>query len=86
MIKFMATDTRGRKLIGLAISDGNLKHLRDKRPLVIHNEDWFPHPGPGFDITIMWGETEAAIEAELKPLLSKDTKVHGDYTKPPKKN
>ncbi len=34
----------------------------------------------------MWGETEAAIEAELKPLLSKDTKVHGDYTKPPKKN
>jgi hypothetical protein len=62
MIKFAATTGAGTKLITFGLSDGNIKKLREKKPIIV---DLDKLGVPGVQIMIMWGETEQAMTAEL---------------------
>jgi len=63
MIKLRGT--RGdRQFLLLGLSAGNIRKLREGKPVQILKEEL----GIGFDIGIMYGETEQAIVAELESL------------------
>lgn len=53
-----------REFLLLGLSAGNVAKLRDGKPVEILKEEL----GIGFDIAIMYGETEQAIVAELQSL------------------
>lgn len=57
----------GRQLLLVGLSRENLRLLRQDRPIVITPET---HPGcpQGYEILVMYGETEAAIAQRLRSL------------------
>ncbi len=54
---------RAGEAILLGLSEGNLRLLKQGRPILIQGEDVGL---PGVRIAIMYGETEAAIVAEIR--------------------
>ena len=57
----------------LGFSEGNLSEFRKGKPMIVSGKDW----DLGFDIIIVYGETEKAILTSLQPMMSKDTKITG---------
>ena len=74
MIKMGGTARKsGRKLVLLGLSEGNLKLLRQKKPLVVYGvEVGVPEMEA---LYICWGETEEALTKELSVLVDDKSKV-----------
>ena len=72
MVKFGASGSGGRALVGLGLSEENLRNLRERKPILVQGEEVNQ---PGVDIMIMWGETEEAIKNELAPYLGGGTRI-----------
>jgi hypothetical protein len=62
MIKFAAKTSNG-PLFGFGLTQGNIDHLRAGEPIVVSLADL---GGPDLHVLVMYGETEAALVAELK--------------------
>ena len=65
MIKAAALDKRGRPIVIVGLSVGNMVKLREGKPIEMDLADF----GIEGTLVIMGGETEAAIMAELEALL-----------------
>lgn len=62
MIKFKSEGKQ--PLIGLGLSEGNLKKLREGKPIFIMREEL----GIDFNLLIFWGKTEEEIQRKLKDI------------------
>jgi hypothetical protein len=74
VIKFKAQGN-GRTLVGLGITDENIKRLRQGMPIIVRLAD-VGVPG-GIEVTIFWGETETAIRKDLQKhgLIGPETEI-----------
>ena len=74
MITAMATGSKGEQVIVLGITRENINRLTAGEAIHV---DAVHHPGfpVGLSIMICFGETERALVAHLKPLMSDETKV-----------
>lgn len=66
---------KGRDVIVLGLSEGNIVRLREGKPIHIFREEM----NIPFDVIIMWGETE---EAMSKQLIGPETVVRGSAERP----
>jgi hypothetical protein len=71
MIKMTGTGPKGRPMLIIGLSEGNLGRLREGKPAIIHGEEW----GQAFDLTIFWGETEDAMTKMVAPFIGPQTRV-----------
>lgn len=72
MIKFTA-QRAARKLIGLGISEGNIKKLKQGKPIHIFGEEL------GFsnvEIMIFYGATEQKMQEDLSEFIGPETRIH----------
>jgi len=67
MIKAAAVDERGRPIVIVGLSVGNMVKLQKGQPIEMDLADF----GSEGTLVIMGGETEATIMAELSALLGK---------------
>lgn len=74
MIKFTAGN-RGKTIVGLGISQGNVDRLQAGQPILISLEEMGLAP---YDVMIFYGETEAALTQELEKHIGPNTKVSVD--------
>lgn len=58
MIKFLVDGKNGVKLIGLGLSEGNIKRLKAGDSVYIHLDEL---GFEGLDLTIIYGKTEKSI-------------------------
>lgn len=72
MIKMAGTSVDGRQVILLGLSEGNLKRLRERKPIHIHSEEFNI---PGIDVIICWGPTEDDLMKELQSLIGPETEM-----------
>lgn len=75
MIKFTATDKQtGEVMVGLGISEGNVRLLREGKPIVVNLKDMGL---PGGKVLIMWGPTEREMYAQLRDMgwIGPDTDI-----------
>ena len=71
MIKMTGQSKDGRTLVTLGLSEGNLKRLREGKPIHIFGAEMdLP-----VDICIFWGETEEKLVEMVKPFISPETRV-----------
>jgi hypothetical protein len=82
MIKMSGENDKGRKVLILGLSEGNLGELRKGHPIHIHAEQW----GQDFDLMIFWGKTDQACADLVKPFIGPDTVVRDELTNKPKRN
>lgn len=83
MIKLMGTNPKtGRKLFSMGISNGNIRKLKEGKPIVVFG----PEVGLDHDIMIFWGETEEKMVEMLKPFIGPETVVRDELTNRPRKN
>lgn len=76
MIKFIA-----EKLIGFGLSAGNIKLLREGRPIKIDMSSLGPLPKArltDYTVVIFYGETEKEMTEELSKWFGPDTRVNID--------
>jgi hypothetical protein len=66
MIKFVADSKDGKKLVGIGLSRENLNRLVEGKPIYFSGAEVLL---PKSEFMIFFGETEAAMEAELKKLM-----------------
>ena len=71
MIKFKAKSKDGNTLVGLGLSEGNIKRLKAKQPILIRGTEL----NIDHDISIMYGETEESLKEELKEYFTYDCKI-----------
>jgi hypothetical protein len=71
MIRMAATNTRGRKIIVLGLSEKNIEKLREGKPIHIHADE-MGFPG---EIMIFTGKDEASMAEMVKPFIGPDTDV-----------
>ena len=72
MIKFTAQG-RGRKLIGIGLSAGNIKRLKQGKPVHIFGEEL---GFPGIEIMIFYGATERKMQEDLSEFIGPETRIH----------
>jgi hypothetical protein len=77
MIKLAATTDKGRKLVLLGITEGNVGRLREGKPIHIHGEELNL---PGFEIWITLGADEDALAKQFSPLIGPETAVRDHRT------
>jgi hypothetical protein len=63
MIKFLVNAKNGTQLVGLGLSEGNVKKLRAGQPILLHLDELGIE---GIDVLIHYGETEDAIVKDFK--------------------
>lgn len=63
MIQFSGTGDDGKRFVGIGLSDGNLRRLRDGEPAVVDME---AHGFPGSKVVIFYGRTEEEMELMVK--------------------
>ena len=63
MIKFLAHGKNGQTIIGLGLSEGNIQRLKQGDPVYFSLEELGIE---GYDVTIIYGETEEAIKDDFK--------------------
>lgn len=61
MIRF-AADRDGKPIFGFGLSEGNLRLLREKKPIIVDLEEM----GGQGEVVIFWGETETQMQEELQ--------------------
>lgn len=74
MIKFTATTSDNRKLLGIGLSHGNLERLKDNQPIRFKGEDVGI---PDVDVMIFAGKTEESMAEQMAPFISAETKTKG---------
>lgn len=62
MVKFIANSEGGKKLVGLGLTEENVKRLKKGEPILIKGLEL----DLDFDIGIFYGETEAQIWIDFK--------------------
>lgn len=77
MIKFTANLDDNKKLIGIGLSHGNLKRLKDGKSIKINGPDIGL---PDMEILIFSGSTEASMAEQLDPYITASTIIHKDRT------
>jgi len=83
MIKFTGDSVDGkRKVLGIGLSDGNLRLLREGKPIMM----WAEEMGISHDVVIFWGETDEALAKSVSDGIGPQTVVHDHLTKRPRKN
>lgn len=75
MIKFSST-LNGNPVIGLGLSEANIKKLREGMPILITTEDTKKLLGVECSIMIMYGRTEKEITKMLEPLITPETNIN----------
>lgn len=70
MVKFI-TDGKERRLIGLGLSEENIKKLKEELPIFVKGENL----GIRYDIAIFYGKTEKDMAEMIKPFIGKDTEI-----------
>lgn len=73
MIRFGGTDGDGTRVIGIGLSRENCKRLLEGRPIAYRAQS--SEGDQEIEILIMAGETEDAVEAELRFAIRKDGKM-----------
>ena len=69
MIKFKTSNKNGeRQLIGLGLSDGNIKLLRQHKPILINGQEL----GLDQDIVILWAKTEMELLNQVRQWFVED--------------
>lgn len=63
MIKFTLTAASGKRVLGIGLSDENIKRLKEKDPILF---DAAAVGIDNLDVLIMHGETEDSIREELR--------------------
>jgi hypothetical protein len=63
MIKFLAHGKKGQTIIGLGLSEGNIQRMKQGDPIYFSLEELGIE---GYDVTIVYGETEDAIKKDFK--------------------
>lgn len=71
MVKFKANQADGRPIVGLGLTEENIRRLQSDQPIYIKSEDLGMK---GFDIMIFSGKTEKTMEADLRPFMGRNTK------------
>ena len=66
MIKFTG-ERDGKHLVGFGLSEGNLKKLREGKPILVDLSEMIP--GCKMEVLIFYGATEQAMYQEIKPML-----------------
>jgi hypothetical protein len=66
MIKFLATQPGGRKVLGLGLSHGNIERLKGGQPIHFHVEQMHLHELAVHEVLIFAGETEETMRAQLE--------------------
>lgn len=74
MIKFLAHAGDGH-LVGLGLSDENVRRLKLGQPIVVHLQGMVPGLDRALDVMIFTGADEAAMAATLSDLIGPDTKI-----------
>ena len=75
VIKFTAEDKDGKRILGLGLVEGNLKHLRNGKPIKIDGKSVGLD---NLDIIIFYGKTEDSLAKQLAPFITAHTKFK-DY-------
>jgi hypothetical protein len=65
MIRFSGSSNRGRAIIGIGISEGNVQRLKEGKPIHIHADDM----GFAGEIVIFYGETEDLLAKQLRETM-----------------
>lgn len=63
MIKFLVNGKNGGQLVGLGLSEGNIKNLKEGKPILIKLDELGIE---GIDVLIHYGETEEAIVEDFR--------------------
>lgn len=71
MIKFKGEDRKGRKLLGLGITEANVRKLKEGMPILIDEPNFF-----NGTIILMYGKTEKDIAREIQPHMSPGFKLY----------
>ena len=61
----------GKDILLLGLSGENVKRLKEGKPIHINGSEL----GLGNDVVVMYGETEAHLYKELKPMIGSQTRV-----------
>lgn len=81
MIRYVGKLEDGRSVLGLGLDEDNIEQLKAGHPIKFDGE---PYGLPaGTDILIHYGLDLSALEAQVRPGIRADTKIH-DETRPPK--
>jgi hypothetical protein len=75
-IRFKGTMTDGRTLVGIGITEANVKRLKDGEPIVVRAESVGLEPP--VDIVIIYGKTLDDLSNMLAPMLGPETKIEID--------
>lgn len=78
MIKFKVDAKNNRKLIGLGITEENVKGLKEGKPIFINGEEV---DIPGIDIMVFYGKDEKAIQDSLQNFIGPHTDVRDETKK-----
>lgn len=74
MVKFVITQKNGPKLVGLGITEENVKRLKEGKPILVKGEEIeMEH-----DTVILYGKTEQDIAKEIQESLKGDDDVPGN--------
>lgn len=77
MIKLGATTDKGRKLLVLGITEGNVQRLREGKPIHVHGEEM---GAPGVEVVIVLGANEEALAEQFAPMIGPETDVRDHRT------
>lgn len=83
MLKFTATKGDGGKIVGLGLTRANIERMMAGQPVLVHARDLnLPYD---LDITLIFGEDEAAIEKMLRDggMIGPNTKKHTEPRRKP---
>jgi hypothetical protein len=76
MLTFLATGSHGEKIIGLGLSDENIRRLREGQPILLPLRQLLPDLSEDLDLVIFTGPTEAEMADRLVDLIGPATRVH----------
>lgn len=75
MVKFSVKDKNDQRMLGVGLSEENVKRLKEGMPIHIKSEDLSNLTGWEGSIFIMYGKTEDDIKDQLSSLIGPDTDV-----------
>jgi hypothetical protein len=77
MIKFRGKNEKGKDLLGIALSELNVKKLKEGMPILVDDDTFFDG-----QILLMYGRTEEEIVEELKDMMDmSNTEIRVDKDK-----
>jgi hypothetical protein len=86
MNSLVGTNDRGGQFIALVLEPGNLTRLKERKPIKVRIEDWFPDGIPGsLELLIAFSDTPIADAREFVKVaeMSFDERIHVARAKRP---